>query len=61
MRANVSELKLGVEASVSTPTIGWDDTIETAYVNLSVNGWFLAAAYYFFTTGQPVPSPIYAQ
>ena len=58
-RINISELKIGYEASSST--IQWDDSVNTAYVNISFSGWALAAAYYFVTTGQPVPSPAYAQ
>ena len=55
LKANVSELKLGVE--ISNATIQWDNTV-TAYTNFSVNGGALVAAYYLIKTGQSLPSPV---
>lgn len=57
LKLNLSELKLGFE---SAKTVKWDSSSdETTYTNLSVNGWFLAAAYAFVRTGQPLLAPEY--
>ena len=60
-RINISELKIGYEASTST--IDWDGAVNTTYTNISIDGGFLIAAYFLVTMGQPVPvfSPAYAQ
>ena len=58
LRANLSELKVGFEGSTA---IKWDNTTtETAYTNVSVSGWAIAAAYIFAETGQYSQSPSYA-
>lgn len=58
MKANISELKIGFETS---DTVQWDiNTAETSYANVSVNGWFLFAIFYFVQTGQEAPVPQYA-
>ena len=57
LKVNLSELKVGFEGATS---IQWDDTTDTAYTNISVNGWAIAAVYIFVTTGQPMPTPSYA-
>ena len=54
---NLSELKIGFEGSTA---IQWDNTTETAYTNVSISGWAIAAAYILVTTGQYVQSPSYA-
>ena len=58
LRANLSELKVGFEGSTA---IKWDNTTtETAYTNVSVSGWAIAAAFIFAETGQYSQSPSYA-
>ena len=56
LKANLSELKVGLEDSSS---VKWDNTTETTYTNVSLSGWAIAAAYVFVTTGQPMLSPSY--
>lgn len=56
LKANLSELKLGIEGSSA---IQWDNITDTAYTNVSASGWAIAAAYMLVTTGQ-LPSPSYA-
>lgn len=56
VRANLSELKVGVEYSSS---VKWDDTTETIYTNINISGWAVAAAYMLISTGQQMPSPSY--
>ena len=53
LKINISELAVGVEKSTE---IRWDDECVTTYTDVSVNGLFVAAAYYAVTTGQPSPS-----
>lgn len=50
-RLNLSELKLGVESSTA---ISWDQTTHTQYTNASLSGWWIAFAYAYITTGQPI-------
>ena len=57
LKANLSELKVGFEGSTA---VKWDNNTETTYTNVSVSGWAIAAAYVFITTGQSMPSPLYA-
>ncbi len=57
IKANLSELKVGFEYSSA---VEWDNTTETTYTNISFNGWFLAAAAIFGTTGQSIPTPSYS-
>ena len=56
-KANISELKLGFEYST---LIQWDNMTETAYTNVSVNGWILAMAYALVFTGEYMPTPPYS-
>ena len=53
LRLNLSEIKLGLESSISTQ---WDSATQTAYTNVSGSGWPLLALAYFISTGQPLPS-----
>ena len=55
-KANLSEFKVGFEGSSS---IKWDNTTETAYTNVNISGWIIAAAFAAVTTGQYIPSPSY--
>ena len=57
MKLNLSELKVGFEGSTA---IQWDNATETAYTNVSVSGWMIAAVYILITTGVPVQSKSYA-
>ena len=61
---NVAEVKIGFEKSV---TVQWDDGNKSSTsVNVSLNGWFIAACYAFAYSGQwipggstnPVPYPV---
>jgi len=56
LRRNLSEFKIGFEYSES---IQWDNTADTAYTNISINGWAIIAAYYYLTTGYYEPQPVY--
>ena len=55
---NLSELKVGFETSIA---VQCDNTIQTSYTNVDINGWAIVAAYLWITTGQQVPSPLYAK
>ena len=57
VKLNLSELKVGFEGSTA---VQWDNTIETAYTNVSVSGWTIVAVYILVSTGQYVQSPSYA-
>ena len=57
LKANLSELKVGLEFSSA---VKWDNTTETTYTNISVSGWAIAAILVCGCTGQPMPSPSYA-
>ena len=56
LKINLSELKLGFESATAYK---WDDMTQTTYANISISGWALAAAYYFFSSGQVYESPSY--
>ena len=55
-RANLSELKVGVETSTA---IRWEAKETTTYTNTGVNGWAIIYAYLLLTTGQSMPQPAY--
>ena len=57
LRINLSEVKAGFEGSSA---VKWDNTTETTYANVSVNGWAIVEAYVFAATGQRLPSRRYA-
>lgn len=51
VRANISELKVGVEGATA---IQWDNTIQTDYINISGSAYGIAAVYVFATSGQNI-------
>ena len=55
VKLNLSELKLGFEATTTTPTRGGYN--QNSYMNVSINGWPIVAIYYLLTTGQYIGSP----
>lgn len=56
-KLNLSEFKVDFESSTA---VQWDNVTETTYTNVSINGWSIALACIFVTTGQYVDSPAYA-
>ena len=58
-KLNLSELKLGLEFSSSSPS-AWDSGISTDYTFVGVNGMSIMTAYLFLQTGQLFQTPAYA-
>ncbi len=56
LKVNLSELKVGIEDSIS---IKWDGTTTKTYTNVSANGWAIVAVAAFITTGQIIQTPAY--
>ena len=54
IKANLSEVKLGVESSSA---VKWDNATETTYANVYISGWAIVAAVVSAVTGQVVTSP----